>query len=41
MILTGKDLVVYRLNKAIKFALMATTTLSITLFAMLMCIAFC
>lgn len=41
MILSGKDLVVYRLNKIAKFAFMATATLSITLFAMLMCIVFC
>jgi hypothetical protein len=41
MILTGKDLAAYRLNKIAKFALMAAATLSITLFAMLMCIAFC
>ena len=41
MILTGKDLVVYRLNKAIKFTFMTIGTLSITLFMMLMGIAFC
>lgn len=39
MILSGKDLVIYKLNKAIKFALMATGTLAFTAFMMLMCIA--
>ena len=41
MILSGKDLVVYRLNRAVKFAFVTVTTLSITLFMMIMCIAFC
>ena len=41
MILSGKDLVVYRMNKIVKFAFMAVATLSITLLMMLMGIAFC
>ena len=41
MILSGKNLVIYRLNKIIKFAFMTVGTLSITLFMALMGIAFC
>lgn len=38
MILTGKDLVVYKLNKIAEFALMLTATLTFTAFMMIMCI---
>lgn len=41
MILSGKDLVVYRLNKIAKFAMMVIATLAMTAFMMLMCIAYC
>lgn len=40
MILIGKDLVVYKLNKIVKFAFMAIATLTFTAFMMLTCIAF-
>jgi hypothetical protein len=38
MILSGKDLVVYKLNKIAEFALMLTGTLVFTAFMMIMCI---
>lgn len=38
MILTGKDLVVYKLNRLAKFAFMAVATLTFTAFMMIMCI---
>lgn len=36
MILSGKDLVVYKLNKIAKFAMMFATTLAFTAFMMMM-----
>lgn len=38
MILSGKNLVVYKLNKIAEFALMAIGTLAFTAFMMMMCI---
>lgn len=38
MILSGKNLVIYRLNKIAKFAMMAIGTFTFTAFMMMMCI---
>lgn len=38
MILTGKDLVVYKLNRLAELAFMTIATLTFTAFMMLMCI---
>ena len=38
MILTGKNLIVYKLSKIAEFALMLTGTLAFTAFMMIMCI---
>lgn len=38
MILTGKNLIVYKLSKIAEFALMLTGTLAFTAFMMVMCI---
>jgi hypothetical protein len=40
MIPTGKDLVVYKMNRLARFAFMAVATLTFTAFMMLMCVAF-
>lgn len=40
MILSGKNLVVYKLNKVAEFALMAIGTLAFTAFMMMACIIF-
>ena len=40
MILSGKNLVVYKLNKIAEFALMAGIILAFTAFMMIVCIIF-
>lgn len=39
MILTGKDLVIYKLNQIVRFGFMIAGTLTFTAFMMLVCIA--
>ena len=40
MILSGKDLIIYRMNKIAKFSLMVASSLTFTAFMMLVWIAY-